>query len=99
MLGNWAVGKPIIATSKDRRTRIVKDGETGILIPPREPERLADAILHLLNNPVEMTRLGQAGFAYARKTFDSRRNAAKIMATYDEVLSSDTMSSDATRST
>ena len=81
-----ALGKPVIAASKDKLTGLVKDGETGILIPPREPGRLAQAVLHLLNNPAEMARMGQAGYVYAREHFDSRRNADKIMAIYDEVL-------------
>jgi glycosyltransferase involved in cell wall biosynthesis len=81
-----ALGKPSVATSRNKMTGVVKDGETGILIPPREPGRLAQAILHLLNNPAEMARMGQAGYVYAREHFDSRRNADKIMAIYDEVL-------------
>jgi glycosyltransferase involved in cell wall biosynthesis len=82
-----ALGKPVIATRKDRRTQTVKDGATGTLAPPRELARLADTILRLPTNPAEMKRLGKAGFAYARENFDSRRNAAKIVAIYDEVLS------------
>ncbi len=85
-----ALGKPVIATSQDRRTRIIADGKTGLLVPPRDPARLANAILRLLANPAESAEMGRAGYAYAREHFDHRRNAEKIMAVYDQVLASKT---------
>jgi glycosyltransferase involved in cell wall biosynthesis len=39
----------------------VVDGHNGLLIPPNDPDALADAILHFYHNPAELVRMGQAG--------------------------------------
>jgi len=44
------------------------DGETGIYVPPGDPEALRSAIEHLLANPHEAERMGQAGRRLAQQT-------------------------------
>lgn len=81
-----ALGRPVIAAATRSRSGLIKSGETGLLVPPRNPARLADAILSLVNQPAERQRLGQTGYTYARQNFDSHLNGQRIMAIYDEVL-------------
>jgi glycosyltransferase involved in cell wall biosynthesis len=52
-----AVGCPVVATAVDGNPEIVRDGETGILVPPSSPEHIARAVLYLINNPPEAHRL------------------------------------------
>jgi glycosyltransferase involved in cell wall biosynthesis len=61
--------KPVIATSVGGTTDIVRDDETGILVPQRDPQALAGAIDRLLDEPERAELLGRAGYAYARDRF------------------------------
>jgi glycosyltransferase involved in cell wall biosynthesis len=49
-----AVGTPVVATSVDGLPEIVRDGVTGRLVPPGDPERLASAVLDVLAHRDEM---------------------------------------------
>lgn len=53
-----AMGKPIIATNVGGIKEILKDGGCGLLVPPRDPEALAEKIIYLLRNEDEAKRLG-----------------------------------------
>jgi L-malate glycosyltransferase len=53
-----SIGKPHIATNVGGVPEFVIHGETGVLVPPSNPEKLADAIKDLLDNPERVDRLG-----------------------------------------
>jgi glycosyltransferase involved in cell wall biosynthesis len=61
--------KPVIATSVGGIADIVQDGETGLLVPQRDPQALAAAISRLLDDAALAQRLGQAGYEAARQHF------------------------------
>ncbi len=50
ILESMALGVPVIATGTAGIPEVIEDGETGILIPPAEPEQLADACQALLKD-------------------------------------------------
>ena len=52
-------GKPIIASDIDGVREVIKDGETGILVPPGSPGRLAEAIIRLLEDRTLAAKLGE----------------------------------------
>ena len=58
VLEAMAMGKPIVATSVGGIIEILRDGETGLLIPPKDQSILADKIIYLINNKNEARRLG-----------------------------------------
>jgi glycosyltransferase involved in cell wall biosynthesis len=76
-------GLPCVATRVGGNPEVVADGETGALVPPRDPAALADAMLHLWNAPEEARRLGLAGRRRVLEHFDVRRMAARYEALYD----------------
>ena len=53
-----ASSKPLVGTNIGGIPEIITDGEQGILVPPRDPEMMAQAIFFLLNNDRERIRLG-----------------------------------------
>ena len=61
--------KPVIATRVGGINDIVQDGETGILVGQRDPDALASAISHLLEDDALAQHLGQAGYESARRRF------------------------------
>ncbi|WP_346911897.1 glycosyltransferase family 4 protein [uncultured Roseibium sp.] len=62
-------GTPVVATKGGGVTEIIREGETGILVPPNEPDALASAIQTLLNNPDLYGRLSRNGLQEARDTY------------------------------
>jgi phosphatidylinositol alpha-mannosyltransferase len=59
VLEAMAVGKPVIVSNIPGINEIVKSGETGLLIPPKDPSSLAHAITYLLKNNDLMTKMGK----------------------------------------
>ena len=55
-----ANGTPIVATEVGGIPQLVLDGETGVLVPPRDPEALADAVERLLADPERRAMLAAA---------------------------------------
>jgi glycosyltransferase involved in cell wall biosynthesis len=53
------MGKPVIAARSGGLVDIIVDGETGILVPPRDQDALCSAMQSLLNNPSERARMGK----------------------------------------
>jgi glycosyltransferase involved in cell wall biosynthesis/GNAT superfamily N-acetyltransferase len=77
-----AMGLPIIATDIRGCREVVDDGANGILIPVRNPDALTKTIQRLVDDPVERTRLGEAGRRIALERFDERRVVAKVLRAY-----------------
>ena len=53
--------KPVVATTVGALPEMVEDGRTGYLVPPRDPEALAVAIVRLLREPQRRRRMGRNG--------------------------------------
>jgi glycosyltransferase involved in cell wall biosynthesis len=62
--------KPIVATNVGGIPEVVEDGVTGILVPPRNPEALAKAILRLAKDDKLRKEMGERGREKAIKEFD-----------------------------
>jgi glycosyltransferase involved in cell wall biosynthesis len=61
ILEAMAMGRAVICTRTPGQTDVVVEGETGLYVPPGDPQALRTAIEHLLANPQEAKRMGQAG--------------------------------------
>lgn len=55
----FAKNKPVIATDTGGMREYISDGETGTLVPPRDPHSLAEAILNLLTSPGKLQEMEQ----------------------------------------
>ncbi len=81
-------GKPAVGTRVGGIPEVIVDGETGILVPPEDPEALADAILRLIQNPVQADEMGRRAQARVRDVFGLPRYYTEFIALYDAILSS-----------
>jgi len=81
-----ACGVPVVATTAGAFPEVIKDGLTGLLVPPADPAALADAIARLMNDPALRRRMGEAGRARIEEHFTWRQTALKTAALYEEVL-------------
>jgi glycosyltransferase involved in cell wall biosynthesis/peptidoglycan/xylan/chitin deacetylase (PgdA/CDA1 family) len=72
-LETLALGRPLIATAVGGTPTVVRDGETGWLVPPEDPRRLADAIVEAGANLDEAARRGRLGRRLIEEEFDPER--------------------------
>ncbi|HEX7586798.1 MAG TPA: glycosyltransferase, partial [Anaerolineae bacterium] len=62
-----ACGTPVVASDVGGLSYIVRDGETGFLVPEGDPRALADCLGQLLHDPALRARLGRRGIEVARE--------------------------------
>jgi glycosyltransferase involved in cell wall biosynthesis len=72
-------GLPVVGTRIEAIPEIVAEGETGLLVPPRDPAALAAALCALLADPTRARRLGAAGRARAAERFGWERAVGKML--------------------
>ena len=78
-------GKPTVATAVGGISEIVKDGETGILVPPRDSEGIAGAVTGLLKDKEKRRAMGCAAKEWIRGNFDEEKMISEIDNIYREL--------------
>ena len=81
-----AAGKPIVATRVGGLAESVLDGQTGILVAPRDGKAIADAVAQLVSDPPMAQRMGLQGRQRALEHFTLAQMAAQNEAYYYELL-------------
>ena len=81
-----ACGVPVVASAVGGLIDTVVHGKTGLLVPPRDPAALADALAELLQNPRYARRLGMAGKQRANARYSWDRVAADTEKAYQVAL-------------
>jgi glycosyltransferase involved in cell wall biosynthesis len=81
-----ALGRPLIAPREGGPLEIVVDGETGVLVPPRDATALAAAIDRLVGDPALRLRMGTAAWARVDAVFDIRHHVRRLEEIFDEML-------------
>jgi glycosyltransferase involved in cell wall biosynthesis len=87
-LESMAMARPIVSTNNGGPAETVMDGVTGCLVPPEDPDALADRVLALLRDPVLRQRMGQAGRAHVLANFTASAYAAQISSLIETLMSS-----------
>ncbi len=78
-------GLPIVSTTSGGIPEVVDSGRTGVLVPPKNADALADAIAELANDPKRRARLGAAARTEATERFTSARYCDQLMRLYDQI--------------
>jgi len=83
-----ACGVPVVATDIGGASEILRDGETGLVVPPRDPGRLATAIETLLADPPRAREMGRRGSADVAARFTPDHLVTATIAAYASILAS-----------
>jgi len=79
-----AVGKPAVATEVGGIPEILKDNETGILVPPKDSSRIAQAVTGLLKDKARREAMGRSAKEWVRNNFNDRNMVEKLDGIYKE---------------
>jgi glycosyltransferase involved in cell wall biosynthesis len=88
-----AAALPVVATNVCGLPELVANGETGLLVPPDNADELAEAILHLLNDPSLSERMGRAGRSRVERRFSWEAAVDRLNPLYQAVVAGEPIAS------
>jgi glycosyltransferase involved in cell wall biosynthesis len=86
ILEGMASRLPLIATPVGAIPTVIRDGNTGILVPAENPELLAGAIIDLLHDHEKRQKLGSAARQLVEEEFSAGRMTADYLRVYEEAM-------------
>lgn len=87
-LEGQACGRPVIGSAVGGIRYTIQDGVTGFLVPPRNPEWLAERLYYLLSQPELRQRMGRAARARVERAFTWPMVAARTSELYIQLIAS-----------
>jgi rhamnosyl/mannosyltransferase len=70
--------RPVVTTTVGGAAEVTVDGETGRVVPPEDPDALADALERLMENPSLRKRFGEAGYQRAKEHYVNNVTGPKL---------------------
>ncbi|MDA9761976.1 glycosyltransferase family 4 protein, partial [Desulfobacterales bacterium] len=89
LLEAQAAGLPVIATSVGGTYEAMIPTETGILIPPKDPDAIADELYALIQDPEKRIKMGFAGKKYVARHYDIETLNDILVKIYQNVINSE----------
>lgn len=86
LLEAMAAGLPVIATDVEGSREIVRSADLGLLVTPRNPETLANAILRLLRDPEFSARIAHASQRIVQERFTEHAAVASYVDLYEKLM-------------
>jgi glycosyltransferase involved in cell wall biosynthesis len=83
-----ACGRAMVATDVPGCRDIVRNGQNGFLVPPRNPEALAHAVRTLIDDPALRSKMGACGREMAIREFSEATVIAQMMTIYRQLVGS-----------
>ncbi len=77
---------PVVAADSGGNAEIIRNHETGRLIPPNDPEAMAEAARDVLEDPKSAARMATTARELNKGRFSMASHRASIMGVYDSIL-------------
>ena len=87
VLEAMAMGLPVVSTDVGGTRELVADGETGYIVPQKDPDRLSEAVLNILSSDQRRLGMGRAGRMRTEEKFSFDRRLRRVEALYEHILS------------
>ncbi len=87
VLEAMALGVPVVATAVGGVPEIIKDGQTGFLVPPRDPPAMAKLLLHVCQHTDQAAKVAEAALQYVNDNLTFDKQYQELTAIYRELLS------------
>ena len=81
-----AMERPIVGFASGALPEILTDGVEGLLVPARDSDAMADALITLLQDPVRRAEMGRKGRERVLQRFTPRRQTDEMTAIYQRIL-------------
>jgi glycosyltransferase involved in cell wall biosynthesis len=85
LLSAFAAGRPVVVTDTGGLSELVEDGRSGFVVPPRNTQALARAIMEIIKNPGKRSEMGQTAKQLAQTRYSWKTAAAKTIELYQSV--------------
>ena len=79
-------GVPVVATNAGGIPDLIRDGDTGWLVAPRNPSALVNAMRDALDHPTEARRRAAEGSKLARNMLNLQKTGQEVASTYEKIL-------------
>jgi len=86
LLEGMAMARPVVATQIEGISEVVEHGKTGILVPPEDPQALAEGIIALLRDKDKAWCMGQAGRKRVEEKFSVEEMVRRTQEVYEGVV-------------
>jgi glycosyltransferase involved in cell wall biosynthesis len=86
LLEAMACGRPVVTTAVSGALDVVQDERNGLLVPPHNPQRMAESIVRLLQNPGLGERLGSAAHKTIQERYSWHVVSRSYLAQYEALL-------------
>ena len=93
MLEAMAMGKPVIASGVGGVYSVVRNNETGLVVPPSDSDELSRRILELMHDPVRARAIGEAARRMVRSEFNVEKMVSRTAQVYLEAVQNSRSSS------
>jgi glycosyltransferase involved in cell wall biosynthesis len=90
------VGVPVVQPRRGAFTEMVEKTGGGVLVPPDDPQALADALHALWQDPARRDELGQRGFDGVREHYSIQRSTDRLLAVYEKLTGDFRLKAEAT---
>jgi glycosyltransferase involved in cell wall biosynthesis len=81
-----AMQVPVVTTDVGGNKELVREGETGYVVPINDPQAMAERIVNLIRNPEKRREMGLAGRKIVEELTDNRKRVEKIISIYQTCL-------------
>jgi glycosyltransferase involved in cell wall biosynthesis len=76
----------VIVSDAGGLPEVVRNGETGLIVPRNDPNRLADALCHLIERPVLRDEFGRNGRRLVQQRYEWQHCVDQTIALYEQLL-------------